>query len=376
MFRNISHKSKKIIYIVSFSLLILLFLVLIILTKDSKQIIEIREFIKTDTKLLYIIDNQDTNYPVEILDKYSVDYLEVNSNELTIFERKKLEKIINSKYLNNILVIYQDGVIIDALIEYESNDSVNEFLQKNNVIPQTIVENVEDIMKQAETISDSEYSIIYIPYENHEEIEKQEEIIKSIASEYSIEYKKIDALLLSKTQQEKINTILGLSDVENQILILVKDKKIVANIRGIHSKNTYIETLYELDFITELENKLNEIDYTEFKSELKNNDKSIILLGIKGYKDCDNVFKLLNQMIYNYDMEVNYIDLKSTESDVYKKVNEKLENIGYKEGFSLPLVVIVESNKVLDYIIGNSDEQYYIDVFIENGVIKGDVINE
>ena len=50
--------------------------------------------------------------------------------------------------------------------------------------------------------------------------------------------------------------------------------------------------------------------------------------------------------------------------------------IGYTEAFSLPLVVIVESNKVIDYIIGNSEKSYFLDVFIENGVIKGEVTNE
>jgi len=40
------------------------------------------------------------------------------------------------------------------------------------------------------------------------------------------------------------------------------------------------------------------------------------------------------------------------------------------------MVLIVESNNILDYVIGNSTEEYFLDIFIENGVIKGDVINE
>ena len=57
-------------------------------------------------------------------------------------------------------------------------------------------------------------------------------------------------------------------------------------------------------------------------------------------------------------------------------LKEKMENIGYDGGFSLPIVLIVESNKILDYAIGNSKEEYFLDIFIENGVIKGDVSNE
>lgn len=374
--KKINDKTKKVIYIISFSLLVLLFISLVILTKDSKKIQEIKEFIKIDIRVLYVTDDDSLNYPVEILDKYSISYKKINSTEFTIFEKRKLENIINSSYLNNILVIYKDGVIIDALIEYDSQEKVNEFLQKNALIPDKIVDNVDEIIKQTEKILDNKYSIVYMPYKDHNEIDDQDDIFKDISNEYSIEYSKIDVFSLSSSQQEKINSILGLSDVENQILILVKDNKMIANIRGIHSKNTYIEALYDLDFIAELKNKIKVIDYNEFKSELKDENKSIILLGINNSKDCEEIFNILNKMSYNYNIEVKYINLESTNSEIYKKVNEKLLNIGYTEGFSLPLVVIVESNQVLDYIIGNSSEEYFLDVFIENGVIKGDVINE
>ena len=53
-----------------------------------------------------------------------------------------------------------------------------------------------------------------------------------------------------------------------------------------------------------------------------------------------------------------------------------LTNIGYSDAFSLPLVVIVESNKILGYAIGKSNEEYFLDLFIENGVIKREIVNE
>ena len=55
---------------------------------------------------------------------------------------------------------------------------------------------------------------------------------------------------------------------------------------------------------------------------------------------------------------------------VSSEVKEKLESIGYTSGFSIPLVLIIESNKILDYAIGNSKEEYFIDIFTENGIIK------
>ena len=243
--KNKSNK-KKTIYIISFSLLVILFITLLLFIKDSEKIINIKEFIKTDTKILCIMQDDNFSYAVKIFDKYSIDYLKINSDELTIFERKKIENIIDSKNFKNVLVIYKNNVIEDVFTEYKNEENLSKFLQKNDIVPEIIVDNVEQIMIESKKMLDSEYSMIYIPYKNLEEIEKQDEIFKDIAEEYAVEYKKIDAYLLSDSQQEKINAMLGLSSVEDQILILIKNNKMFANIRGIHSKNTYIETLYDV----------------------------------------------------------------------------------------------------------------------------------
>ena len=164
--------------------------------------------------------------------------------------------------------------------------------------------------------------------------------------------------------------------MDNQILLVIKDNKMIANIRGVHSKNTYIETLYDVGFIDNLEDKLNELSYNEFKSLIKDNNKNIVLLIQDNSADSEKVYELLNQMVYNYDIDVNYINLGKTNSEVYQKVKNKLKDMGYEEVVSMPMVLIIESNKVVDYIVGNSTEKYFLDSFIENGVIKGDVIDE
>ena len=377
MLKNIKDKSKKIIFGIFFSILVLIFLCLLVFTRDSKIISDINEFIKTETKVLYISNgNKDSKNLINLLKKYDVNYLEVDSAKLNFFETKKVENIVNSKYLNDIIVIFENGEVKDALIEYETEESLNKFFQENGIIPEIISDNVEEIMNDIDKILESDYSMIYIPYENNDLIEEQNNIFNDIANKYSIDYKRIDAYLLSYNQKEKINQLLKLSFVEDQILILVKEQKMIGNIRGIHSKNTYIENLSDLNFIKQIENKINEIDYHTFKEKLKSNEKSIIMIGIDNSKDCEDVSNILNGMIYSYDINVNYINVGAIDSSLYKDVKEKLENIGYEDGFSLPMVVIVESNKILSHVIGNTKEEYFLDTFIENGVIKGEMIDE
>lgn len=367
---------KRVICIIAFSLLGFLLVYLVILTKDSQKIIEVKDFIKSDIKILYVHKGKEEKYSIELFEKYSIEYMNIKINKLTVFEKNKLKNIINNNNINNIMVLFINGEIKDYLVDCKSLNRLEEFLQKNEIIPEEIVDNVNEIANNSMEVLDNEYSIIYIPYSNHDKISEQEKIFESIAKKYSIDYKKIDAYLLSKIQQNKINKLLEISDVEDQILVVVKDKKMIANIRGIHSKNTYIENLYELNFIDEIENKIKELDYEEFKNELNSSNKSIFFIGINNSHDCEKELELLNSMTYKYNLNINHINLENPNSTIYSKVKGKLEKIGYTGNFTLPLVIITESNKILDYIIGNSKEDYFLEIFIENGVIRGDEINE
>jgi ABC-type oligopeptide transport system ATPase subunit len=187
---------------------------------------------------------------------------------------------------------------------------------------------------------------------------------------------KPDSGIINYSKYDINGKLLDISDVDNQILLVIKDNKMIANIRGFHSENTYIETLYDVGFIDNLEDKLNELSYNEFKSLISGNNKNIVLLTQDNSADSEKVYDLLNQMVYNYDIDVNYINLEKNNSEVYQKVKNKLKEMEYEEVVSMPMVLIIESNKVVDYIVGNSTEEYFLDSFIENGVIKGDVIDE
>ena len=349
--------TKKAVYIAVCSLILLIFVVLALLTIDNKRIRDIEDFISNDVRVLYVTSNKKNNYPTKLLTKYGIEYLDIDSSELTIFERKKLKKIINNNNIDNILVIYDKGTIIDTLENFKKEKQVNNFFQKNKIIPEKITEDVKEIMNDAMNILDGEYLMVYIPYVEHRDVNAQDQFLKEIASEYSIDYKRIDAYLLSNKQHEKINTLLNISLVDDQVLILIKENKVVANIRGVHRKNTFIENLYDVNFINELDDKINKINFETFENMLFESSKNIIMVGSESTKDSNEIYNLLNKLVYNYDIKVNYINVAKNDSETYNKVKEKLEKIGYEGAYSLPIVLIVESNNVVDYIIGNTKEE-------------------
>lgn len=361
---------KNICLIIIFVLLIIIFLLLLFATRDNKLIKDIKEYISTDTKVLYISDDENySDYPKKLFEKYDVSYLYVNSTNLSNFEKNKIEDIINSRYLSNIIVIFNNGKVEDAIIEYDSEESLNKFLKSKDLIPEIIGDNSKIIDNINELLT-TKYSLIYLPYKNIEEMDNQDEILKKISEDYEINYKRVDAYLLSKSQKIKLNSILQISTVEDQIVILVKDKKIIGSIRGINNKRSYLNTLKEFKFINEIGCFITYINFDEFNKLLNNDQKNIIVIGKDNCKYCNEVNESLNNIAINYDIKINAINVGKIDSDIAIKVGKTLTELGYEDGFTTPITLVVENNKLLNYIIGASNEEYFIDIFTENGIIK------
>lgn len=361
---------KKIIMTILFIVLISIFICLLFFTKDNDLIKDVKEFIEKDTKVLYITNkNKYSEYPTKLFDKYNIKYLYINSDKLSSIEKTKIEKIINSKYLSNIVVIFKDGKVVDAIIDYETDNDLNKFLQKYDIIPQ-VIGDIDGILESIPELLDSEFTMLYVPYKYLDGIEYQNEILKQISTRYKINYKLINAYLLSFEQQEKLNSMLQISSVEDQIIILIKDKKIVGSIRGINKANYYLDELYKYNFIEKVDNYINIINYDKFNELINSNDKSIILIGKDECRYCENVISTLNSITINYNIPINYINVGKLDSELSNKVEKRLIELGYSDGFTTPITLLTESNKLIDFVIGPSEEKYFVDIFTENGIIK------
>ena len=103
---------------------------------------------------------------------------------------------------------------------------------------------------------------------------------------------------------------------------------------------------------------------------MNSNSKNIILIGKEECKYCDEVISTLNTIIINYNISIKYINIGNLDSELSSNVENKLVDLGYSDGFTTPITIMIESNKLIDYVIGASSEDYFIDIFTENGIIK------
>ena len=240
------------------------------------------------------------------------------------------------------------------------------------MIPEIIGDNAK-IISSVNKLLETDYTIIYLPYKKTDEMEYQDGILSDISKEYNIKYKMIEAYLLSNNQKEKLNSILEISTVEDQIIIIVKDAKIIGSIRDIGTKNEYLNKLEEYNFIEKLSNYITYVNYSKYSNLLNNDNKNIIVIGKDECRYCDSVIETLNTIAINYDIDINYINVGSIDSEIANSVKKTLDSLYYRDGFTTPLILIVENNRLLDYIVGVSNEQYLVDIFKENGIIKKEV---
>ena len=362
--------AKKIILGIMFSVLVVIFVTLLILTMDDKFIKDIKVFVKNDTKVLYIANNKNYDkYPESIFKKYDINYKYVNSDKLSKFEKTKLEKIVNSKHLSNIIVIFDSGKVKDAIIDYDSEEKLNEFLIKYEIIP-SIIDNISGMTNKISNSIKSESLILYLPYVYSDNIQYQDNILSNISKQYNVNYKKINAYLLSKTQHQKINSVLGISEVNDQIVIFIKNQNIVGSLRGFNRKSEYINKLFEYGYVDEVYNSLNEINYSDFVNELNNDEKTVMLIIKDDCKYCKEVMSVLNGISSSYNLNIDYINVGKIDSEISVSLEDKIKDIGYEDGFSTPLIIITENRKLLDYSIGSSNYEFFKDLFTENGLIK------
>ena len=361
---------KKIATVIVFIVLVAVFSMLLILTKDDKFVKSVKQFIKTDTKVLYISNKKNySEYPIKILDKYEINYKYINSSRLSRFEKNKIQRLVNNKDLSNIIIVFESGKIKDALLSYESNDKLDQFLIKNEIIPSTNG-NISGLMNKILKAKESESLILYLPYVYDDSVIYQDNLLKDMSKQYNIEYKKIDVFLLSNTQKQKINLSLELSDVEDQIVLFIKNKKIVDSIRGYNRKSKYINKLYENNYIENITNSLNEVGYDEFNTKIGSNEKNVILITKDDCKYCNEVANVLNQISSTNNLDIDYINVGTMDSDLAKKIEEILKKLKYKDGFSTPLTIITEKGKILDYSIGLSSSEFFEEMFTEYGLLK------
>lgn len=110
---------------------------------------------------------------------------------------------------------------------------------------------------------------------------------------------------------------------------------------------------------------LNVIDVSKMKELFSSNDTKIIFIGSLNCSHCTSIKPIINEIVKKLNEDVYYLEL----STMTKEENEKYENINqfFKENTSIPLVVAVKNNEVIDNFVGEQSGEY-IESFLKRNL--------
>lgn len=223
----------------------------------------------------------------------------------------------------------------------------------------------DDIVKK---MKNKESFLIYIYNDKCENCIIANEIIDFYKDNYNLEFYIINSERVSKKEKTLLENIFEFEKdyiVTPAIIVIVNGKVVaVANeiIDDLDLKN-YLLDYGMLD--KKYDDRGNILTYEEFKERFATNDTNVILISSydkEGYKLRKKLLDMSQKNKFNY----KYIYYRNSDSfEIYKYVIENMET----PKIELPIVVIIENNKIVDSISSYKEKE------IKKFLIKNNIIN-
>ena len=112
----------------------------------------------------------------------------------------------------------------------------------------------------------------------------------------------------------------------------------------------------------------NEITVDEYLDIYNGNEEKIVLLSRPTCQYCKIATPILENIIYKYNVVINYINTDNLDGDSTSKLISSDEY--FSEGYGTPLLLIVGNKKITDEIDGLVTREDYIEFFKKYGFME------
>ncbi len=345
-------------------------LVSYILDKESKEVLNrYSEYMKNSTVALFYFGNEEEiNQLCEEYSKnYGFDYLNIQAKKISKKKKRQIQKELNIYNVYSTLVITQSGVPITSVTDISSKEELQKFLQKEELISSYLGDTTDSLESFKDAFASDSPVLLYFPTSYHEDVKKSSEQLEAIAEQYALSYYEVSGYLLSKRQLLKLMSQLGYSEIQEDLILYIIDGKVVTTVEDT-KKGDYFKLLSSYGIIdTSSANYLINISFSKFQEFLKEDKtKYVILIGSNDCVYCDRVKTMLGQIANQHHLVIYYLNATTNIEDVSKLVEE----LGVETGLSTPFMLIFEKGKVLDYVVGPTTKELYVEKLTEMGVIR------
>lgn len=112
----------------------------------------------------------------------------------------------------------------------------------------------------------------------------------------------------------------------------------------------------------------NEISTDDYINFYNGDESKLILFSSPSCSYCKIAVPILENLIYEYKIDMNYINTADLSNEDRQKIMESNEY--FSEGFGTPLMLVVKDGNIVDKIDGLVDRESYIAFFKEYGFME------
>ena len=111
-----------------------------------------------------------------------------------------------------------------------------------------------------------------------------------------------------------------------------------------------------------------QINIDKYLEYYNGTSKKVILFSRPTCQYCQVATPLIENIIYKYNIEINYINTDELDDDGNSKLVKSDEY--FSEGYGTPLLLIVGDGKIVDYIEGLTTRDEYINFLKKNKIME------
>lgn len=190
-------------------------------------------------------------------ENYNLEYLYVNTNELTSSAFSKLLKDIGvdkEEFGTPLTLVVKDGEVVDSISGYVDEQELLTFLKKYNFVSNDakLVLNYVDYNGYKSVVRSNESKILVLGQTTCSHCIKVKPILSSISKEYGITINYLDITKLSDEERGKFTKYLTYLD-ENEwgtpLTVIVKNGEVLDSVNGELDHDGYVEVFKKNGFI-------------------------------------------------------------------------------------------------------------------------------
>ncbi len=334
---------------------------------NVKVIEEFNNYSKNSTiYVLYMGNDSSYNDQLELYQKYyEFDYQKINVSRLTIKNTKRFKNKFKLEKLKDSIIIYKKGKLV-AASNIKNEDELNKVLSDNKAIPTIIEDPSSEKELISETLNSKEDTLIYVSFVNNDLIQEKSNNLSALCDEYKIKYQFIRGYIFSEKQILNYMSQFNYSSIKNELIVVLENGEIknIIEFDNLYYDD-YIEIFKNYDIINSISDYLKYVDINTFNELKTTDDKNIFVFGDSKCKYCENLKLTLGSIAKEKNINIYYIDLSDNVN-----LADYFEGLNYEGNYTYPLTIILENKKIIDYVIGDSEKDYYINLFTKYGIIR------